>query len=81
VNLISLSSQTLLHSNLSLDSFFSCLSDDVKDYYGERIGIYFLYLQHYVTLLMVPAFFGLITYIGIVLCCVVLCRVVLCGVA
>jgi hypothetical protein len=37
--------------------------DEVKDYYGERIGIYFLYLQHYVTLLMWPAFFGSITYI------------------
>jgi Calcium-activated chloride channel len=36
----------------------------VKDYYGERIGIYFLYLQHYVTLLIIPAFLGLVTYIG-----------------
>ena len=38
--------------------------DDIKDYFGERIGLYFLYLQHYVTLLIVPAFLGLITYIG-----------------
>jgi anoctamin-10/anoctamin-7 len=37
--------------------------DDVKDYFGEKIGLYFLFLQHYVTLLMWPAFLGLITFI------------------
>lgn len=36
--------------------------DEIKDYFGERIGLYFAYLQHYVEALMVPAFFGLITY-------------------
>ena len=39
-------------------------SDDVKDYFGEKIALYFLYLQHYVTLLIAPAFLGMITYIG-----------------
>ena len=38
--------------------------EQVKDYYGERIGFYFLYLQHYVTLLMWPALLGLVTYTG-----------------
>eukprot|EP01035_Chromulina_nebulosa_P019508 gene19508-25404_t len=36
--------------------------DDIKDYFGERIALYFLYLQHYVTLLMIPAVLGFITY-------------------
>ncbi len=39
--------------------------DDVKDYFGERIGLYFLFLQHYTTLLIVPAIVGAITFIGI----------------
>jgi len=37
--------------------------DAVKDYFGERIGFYFFYLQHYVELLMIPALLGLVTYI------------------
>jgi hypothetical protein len=40
----------------------SPLIDEIKDYFGERIGLYFAYLQHYVEALMVPALFGLITY-------------------
>lgn len=38
--------------------------DEVMSYFGERIGLYFLYLQHYVTFLMVPAFVGAVAYIG-----------------
>ena len=37
--------------------------EKVKDYYGERIGFYFLFLQHYCTLLMWPALLGSVTYI------------------
>lgn len=37
--------------------------DDIKDYFGERIGLYFLYLQHYTGQLMLPALLGLITFI------------------
>jgi hypothetical protein len=37
--------------------------DKVKDYFGERIGFYFLFLQHYVTMLMWPALLGSVTYV------------------
>lgn len=36
---------------------------DIKDYFGERVGLYFAYLQHYVTWLMYPALFGVGTFI------------------
>ena len=36
--------------------------DAVKDYFGERIGLYFYFLQHYTELLITPAFFGCISY-------------------
>jgi len=32
--------------------------DLVRDYFGERIGFYFLYLQHYTTMLLGPAVLG-----------------------
>jgi anoctamin-10/anoctamin-7 len=35
----------------------------VKDYFGDRIGFYFLYLQHYVEQLMVPAVVGCVVYV------------------
>lgn len=44
--------------------YYMVYKDDVKDYFGERVGLYFLYLQHYVTLLIIPGILGLITYIG-----------------
>jgi hypothetical protein len=34
--------------------------DLIKDYFGQRIGFYFLYLQHYTTMLMGPALLGVI---------------------
>lgn len=37
---------------------------DVKDYFGERIGLYFLYLQHYSTMLIVPAVVGAVAFSG-----------------
>lgn len=43
---------------------FICRSDDIKEYFGHRIGLYFLYLQHYVTMLVVPAVLGAVTFIG-----------------
>jgi hypothetical protein len=33
--------------------------DEIKEYFGERIAFYFLYLQHYVTFLTVPCFIGI----------------------
>lgn len=38
--------------------------NEIKNYFGERIALYFLYLQHYVEYLIVPAFLGAITFIG-----------------
>lgn len=34
--------------------------DEVRDYFGERIGFYFLYLQHYCTALLGPAILGVV---------------------
>ena len=36
--------------------------DDVRDYFGERISLYFTYLGHYTELLMPMAFLGAITF-------------------
>lgn len=36
---------------------------DIKNYFGERVGIYFAYLQHYVTWLLWPSIFGTGVYI------------------
>lgn len=38
--------------------------DDIKNYFGERIGLYFYYIQHYVESLMIPAILGAVTFIG-----------------
>ena len=35
--------------------------DSIRDYFGEKIGFYFLYLQHYTTMLLVPAFLGIVS--------------------
>jgi len=34
--------------------------DLIRDYFGERIGFYFLYLQHYTTMLLGPAVLGVV---------------------
>lgn len=39
--------------------------DSVKDYYGEKIGLYFAWLGHYTTWLIPAAVFGLIAWIVI----------------
>ncbi len=44
----------------------------MKDYFGERIGMYFLFLQEYVTWLMPVAFTGAVTYIGMIFCSIVI---------
>lgn len=54
-----------------LNSFFSCtdkfyfLSDDICDYFGVKIAIYFAWLGHYTKALTMPAFFGFFVW----LCC------------
>eukprot|EP01038_Epipyxis_sp_PR26KG_P012812 gene12812-17175_t len=37
--------------------------DEIRNYFGERIGFYFRYLQHYVEMLMWPALLGMITFL------------------
>jgi hypothetical protein len=49
---------------ISNQLFSISIADDVRNYFGEKIGFYFLYIQHYVTLLMLPALLGLITFLG-----------------
>lgn len=34
----------------------------IKDYFGERIGLYFVFLQHYTTSLINPAILGALTF-------------------
>jgi hypothetical protein len=38
--------------------------DDIKAYFGERVGFYFAFLEHYVHGLFYPAIGGLITFAG-----------------
>lgn len=37
--------------------------EDIRDYFGERIGFYFLYLQHYVSFLIPMAILGILTLV------------------
>ena len=39
--------------------------DEVKDYYGEKIGLYFLWLGHYTTWLFVAAIVGFFCWINV----------------
>lgn len=39
-------------------------SDLIKDYFGERIGLYFEFLGFYTSALIIPAIFGIITFAG-----------------
>jgi hypothetical protein len=34
-----------------------------KDYFGEKIGLYFVWLGYYTTLLIIPSIFGVITWV------------------
>jgi hypothetical protein len=40
-------------------------TDDVKDYFGEKIGLYFLFLGHYTTWLIPAAFMGFVCWISV----------------
>ena len=40
------------------------LLGDIKDYFGEKIGIYFLYLEYYIKQLALPAILGVVAFIG-----------------
>ncbi len=37
-------------------------TDEIKDYFGERIGLYFLFLQYYSSSMMLPALLGFIVF-------------------
>jgi len=39
--------------------------DDIKDYFGEKIGLYFLWLGHYTTWLILPAILGFGAWINV----------------
>ncbi|CAM9350095.1 unnamed protein product [Choristocarpus tenellus] len=39
--------------------------DDVKDYFGEKVGLYFLWLSHYTTWLMPASFFGILAWVHV----------------
>ncbi|CAM9653012.1 unnamed protein product, partial [Phaeothamnion confervicola] len=39
--------------------------DDVKDYYGEKVGLYFLWVAHYTTWLLPAALVGLLCWINV----------------
>lgn len=43
---------------------YQCV-DDVKDYFGEKIGLYFGWLGHYTTWLFVAAFLGFLAWINV----------------
>lgn len=38
------------------------VSGDIKDYFGERIGLYFLFVQYFATALLVPATLGVMVF-------------------
>lgn len=40
-------------------------TDQVKDYFGEKIGLYFLFLGHYTTFLVPAAFMGFLCWISV----------------
>lgn len=40
-------------------------TDDIKDYFGEKIALYFLWLGHYTTWLMGACFMSVIAYISV----------------
>mmetsp|Transcript_20422 Transcript_20422/g.69393 ORF Transcript_20422/g.69393 Transcript_20422/m.69393 type:complete len:748 (+) Transcript_20422:84-2327(+) len=39
--------------------------DDVKDYFGEKVGLYFLWLGHYTTWLIAPSIVGFFVWIHV----------------
>jgi len=41
--------------------------DQIKGYFGEKIGLYFVFLGHYTTWLIFPAFIGVLTWIDVAL--------------
>lgn len=39
-------------------------SDEITEYFGVKIGMYFAWLGHYTTALSIPAFFGLLFWVS-----------------
>lgn len=38
--------------------------DKIKDYFGEKVGLYFYFLFYYVSMLFIPAIMGIFVYAG-----------------
>lgn len=47
-------------------TFAPCLlfsvAGEIKDYFGERIGLYFLFVQYFATALLIPAALGVVVF-------------------
>jgi hypothetical protein len=39
--------------------------DDIKDYFGEKVGLYFAWLGHYTTWLIFPSIVGVLLFINV----------------
>lgn len=40
-------------------------TDEIKNYFGEKIGLYFTFMEHYTTWLIIPAAAGVLTWVDI----------------
>lgn len=58
------------NSNASLNPFGSCagpslFADDIAEYFGVKVALYFAWLGHYTCALGVPAVFGTLLWAGL----------------
>lgn len=42
---------------------FLCFLDEISEYFGVKIGMYFAWLGHYTTALSIPAFVGFLFWV------------------
>ena len=59
---------SLEHATLNLFAFpWHTPIDMIKDYFGEKIGIYYLFLTHYTTWLISAGVVGALIYVHVIL--------------